>query len=381
MNAFAVTVGVVQFFFVTTWTAYVIYLPQLVAQAGIDRYWVPWILAADQVIFAVTDVVTGFWVDRMRAGIARLGGWILGATALSCAAFLAMPFAGASPGLLLAAIAVWALTSSALRSPPWALLGRYAAKPSVPWLSTLVLTGTAIASGLAPYLGIALRGIDPKVPFLVSTVTLLVSVGVLVFAEKRISSGEQPKAEEPDSARNIGPVFIALLVLAVGFQIHFSLNSAPRYLKFAPAAELQFLMPVFWVGFNLMMFPASMAVKRIGAADLLTLAAALGALGTLASAFAPGKDLLVLAQFVAGGCWGAACVAAYTAAVGFGRGGREGRFLGALFAVLALATFARLAISGAGLPAQPGFSGMLAWAPQACWLLGAMLLLAARLRR
>jgi len=381
MNAFAVTVGVVQFFFVTTWTAYVIYLPQLVAQAGIDRHWVPWILAADQVIFAVTDVVTGFWVDRMRAGIARLGGWILGATALSCAAFLAMPFAGASPGLLLAAIAVWALTSSALRSPPWALLGRYAAKPSVPWLSTLVLTGTAIASGLAPYLGIALRGIDPKVPFLVSTVTLLVSVGVLVFAEKRISSGEQPKAEEPDSARNIGPVFIALLVLAVGFQIHFSLNSAPRYLKFAPAAELQFLMPVFWVGFNLMMFPASMAVKRIGAADLLTLAAALGALGTLASAFAPGKDLLVLAQFVAGGCWGAACVAAYTAAVGFGRGGREGRFLGALFAVLALATFARLAISGAGLPAQPGFSGMLAWAPQACWLLGAMLLLAARLRR
>jgi len=381
MNAFAVTVGVVQFFFVTTWTAYVIYLPQLVAQAGIDRHWVPWILAADQVIFAVTDVVTGFWVDRMRAGIARLGGWILGATALSCAAFLAMPFAGASPGLLLAAIAVWALTSSALRSPPWALLGRYAAKPSVPWLSTLVLTGTAIASGLAPYLGIALRGIDPKVPFLVSTVTLLVSVGVLVFAEKRISSGEQPKAEEPDSARNIGPVFIALLVLAVGFQIHFSLNSAPRYLKFAPAAELQFLMPVFWVGFNLMMFPASMAVKRIGAADLLTLAAALGALGTLASAFAPGKDLLLLAQFVAGGCWGAACVAAYTAAVGFGRGGREGRFLGALFAVLALATFARLAISGAGLPAQPGFSGMLAWAPQACWLLGAMLLLAARLRR
>ena len=381
MNAFAVTVGVVQFFFVTTWTAYVIYQPQLTAQAGIERHWVPWILVADQVIFAVTDVVTGFWVDRVRAGVARLGGWILGVTAISCAAFLVMPFAGASAGMLLAAIVVWALSTSALRSPPWALLGRYAAKPSVPWLSTLVLTGTAIASAIAPYLGIALRGVDPKVPFVVSTVTLLASVGVLVYAEKRIPVAEQPADQRPDAPTNVLPIFIALLVMAVGFQIHFSLNSAPRYLKFAPAAELPLLMPVFWIGFNLMMFPASMAVKRIGAADLLTVAAALGALGTLASAFAPGKDLLVAAQFVAGGCWGAACVAAYTAAVGFGRGGREGRFLGTLFAVLAVATCARIAISAAGLPALPGVKGMLDWAPQACWLLGAMLLLAARLRR
>jgi predicted MFS family arabinose efflux permease len=381
MTRFAVIVGVVQFFFVTTWTAYVIYLPQLAAQAGIERHWVPWILVADQVIFAVTDVATGFWVDKVRSGIARLGGWILGVTAVSCVAFLVMPFAGASPGMLLAAIVVWALTSSALRSPPWALLGRHAAKPSLPWLSTLVLTGTAIASAIAPYLGIALRGVDPKVPFLVSTVTLLVSVGVLVFAERRIPVNEKPVDQQADSPKNIIPIFIALLVLAVGFQIHFSLNSAPGYLKFAPASELPLLMPVFWIGFNLMMFPASMAVKRIGAADLLTLAAALGALGTLASAFAPGKDLLVAAQFVAGGCWGAACVAAYTAAVGFGRGGREGRFLGTLFAVLAVATCARIAISGAGLPALPGFKGMLAWAPQACWLLGAMLLLASRLRR
>ncbi|HEX9397270.1 MAG TPA: MFS transporter, partial [Burkholderiales bacterium] len=311
MTRFAIIVGVIQFFFVTTWTAYVIYLPQLAAQAGIDRQWVPWILVADQVIFAVTDVVTGFWVDRMRAGIARLGGWILGVTALSCAAFLAMPFAGASAGFLLAAIVVWALTSSALRSPPWALLGRHAAKPSVPWLSTLVLTGTAIASGLAPYLGIALRGVDPKVPFVVSTLTLLVAVGVLVYAERRVVSNSRTEEKEADDPRNILPVFIALLILAVGFQIHFSLNSAPRFLQFAKPDELPLLMPVFWIGFNLMMFPASMAVKRIGAADLLTLGAALGALGTLASAFAPGKDLLVVAQFVAGGCWGAACVAAY----------------------------------------------------------------------
>lgn len=341
----------------------------------------PWILLADQVIFAVMDVATGFWVDRVRTGLARIGGWILALTMVSCVAFVLLPFAGASAGLLLAAIAIWAVTSSALRAPPWALLGRYAAKPNIPWLSTLVLTGTALASALAPYLGLALRGVDPRVPFAVSTLTLVAAVVVLVLAEKRISVPEKKPDSEPDSPKNILPVFAALFVLAIGFQIHFSLNSAARYLQFAKPGDLPYLMPVFWIGFNLLMFPASMAVKRLGAPDLLMAAAALGALGTLASVFAPSREWLIAAQFIAGGCWGAACVAAYTAAIGFGRGGREGRFLGTLFAVLAVATFARIAIAAGGLAAVPGFSGLLAWAPQACWLLAAMLLLSARLRR
>src|SRR4051794_11652492 len=108
-NPLAVTIGVVQFFFVTTWTVYVIYLPQLCEQAGIARSWVPWILVADQLIFAACDVATGFWIDRARAGVARFGGWILGVTVVSAAAFLALPYIGASPALLLAAIVVWAV--------------------------------------------------------------------------------------------------------------------------------------------------------------------------------------------------------------------------------------------------------------------------------
>src|SRR5262245_31815267 len=145
-GSLAGTIAIVQFFFTTTWTLYVIYLPQLAQAAGIGKQWIPWILVADQVIFAVADVVTGFWVDRVRAGMARLGGWILGVTVLSSIAFLALPYLGFSPLFLLAAIAVWAVTSSALRSPPWALLGRHAAAPSLPWLAALVLAGNAFAS-------------------------------------------------------------------------------------------------------------------------------------------------------------------------------------------------------------------------------------------
>src|SRR5437899_7270125 len=162
------------------------------------------------------DVVTGFWVDRVRLALGRFGGWILAGSVVSAGAFLALPYAGASSSLLLAAIALWAITSSALRSPPWALLSRYAATPSIPWLSTLVLTGTALASALAPYLGVALRGVNPRVPLIVSTLTLLAAVVGLMLAERRLP------ANPPAEAKPLPPVaspalFAALLLLALGF--------------------------------------------------------------------------------------------------------------------------------------------------------------------
>jgi len=379
MNALAVYVGVVQFLFTTTWTLYVIYLPQLAQNAGIAREWVPWILVADQLVFAAMDVVTGVWIDRVRAALARFGGWMVAATIVSGAAFVVLPYAGGNSGVLLAAITTWAVTSSALRSPPWALLSRYAPTPSIPWLSTLALTGTAIASAAAPYLGVALRGVDPRVPFLVSTVTLVATVIALMMAEKRLPPNptSEPKAVPPLASPAL---FIALLLLALGFQVHFSLSSAPRYVQFAPREQLPYLLPVFWIGFNLLMFPAARLVRRWGPADAMAFAAALGALAMLLAALAPGLGVLLVAQFLAGGCWGAACVAAYSAAVALGRTGREGRFLGTLFAVFALAVALRIALAGSGMAQSHVFSVLQPWLPQTLWLCGALLLLAGRLR-
>jgi len=378
VTALAVAVGVVQFLFAITWTLYVIYLPQLAANAGIARDWVAWLLVADQLIFAAMDVVTGFWVDRVRAALGRIGGWMLALAAVSCAAFVALPYAGASAGVLLAAIAVWAVTSSALRSPPWALLSRYAPTPSIPWLSTLVLTGTALASALAPYFGVALRGVDARLPFILSTLTLIATVLVLMLAERRLP----PNPSTGEDAPRVGGtmLFAGLLVLALGVQVHFALNSAPRYVEFARRDQLPYLMPVFWLGFNLLMFPAARLVKRFGAADAMALAAAAGGLAMLAAALAPGLAPLLAAQFLCGGCWGAASVAAYSAAVGLGRSGREGRFLGTLFAVLALATAVRLAAAGSGMAQTHAFSVFQPWLPQTLWLCGALLLVAGRLR-
>lgn len=383
----ALYLGVVQFFFATTWTLYVIYLPQLVKQAGIDLAWVPWILVADQIIMALMDVVTGFWADRVRSGLATMGMWILGLSVISCAAFVALPFAGNSSTMLLLAILVWTLTSSALRAPPWALLSRYAAAPALPWMSTLVLSGTAIAAALAPYLGVTLRDIDPRVPFVLSTLTLLATVGGLIFVERHLArssptpaaAGDPPfDLAAPGAKRQVGTFFIALLLMAAAFQVHFSLNSAHQYLRFAQSGELQFLMPVFWIGFNLLMFPMAGFVKRHGPFRVMVVGAAAGSAASLATTLAPDLNTLIATQFIAGGCWGAVNVAAFTAAITFGRASREGAFLGMLFATLALAAFIRIGAYASDIAQQPGFDVILPWIPAGGWLLGAVLLWTAR---
>src|SRR4051812_12149061 len=379
MSGLAVLVAIVQFLFGTTWTMYVIYLPQLAQNAGIGREWVPWILVADQLIFAAMDVAAGFWIDRVRAALGRFGLWILAGTLVTCVAFLALPFAGASSGVLLTAILIWAVASSALRSPPWALLSRYAATPSVPWLSAIVLLGTCVASAAAPYLGIALRGVDPRVPFITSTLTLAAAVLVLFLAERRMPPN--PAAEPKPAPPLRSPFYFAgLLILAFGVQVHFALGSAPRYLHFAAREQLPYLIPLFWIGFAAAMTFAGRIVRRWGAADAIAIAAALGALAMLGAAFAPTLGLLIAVEIVAGASWGLASVAVYSAAVAFGRTGKEGRFLGSLFAVLAVAVAARIALAGSGAAQSHAFSVVQPWLPQTLWLCAGLVVLAGRLR-
>lgn len=369
----AVTIAVVQFFFATTWTLYVIYLPSLAAQAGIGKEWIPWILVADQAVFAVTDVLVGFWMDRARSTIARIGPWVLSLTVVSAAAFLALPFAGGSATILLVAVLVWAVTSSALRSPPWLLLSRHAATPSLPWLAAVVLAGSAFAAAAAPYLGLALKGVDPRLPFVVSTLTLLATVSVLVAAERRAPEvpppAEAPKVDLPSPA-----FFVALLLMAVGFQVHFALNSAPQYLRVASPSDVPYLMPVFWIGFNLAMLPSPFIVKRFGVARAMAAAALAGAAAILWATLSSGIGSLVTAQLAAGACWGAAGVAAWTAAIGYGRPRREGRYLGLLFATLAVAAFVRIAAYASDLVTDSQVKALLPWIPQAAWLAAALLL-------
>ena len=98
VNRTGIYFAVLQLVFTLGWTTYLIYLPMLAAQVGIAPSAVILILMLDQAIFTITDTAMGIAADRIAPVVGRLGAVVGGLTALSCAAFLAMPFvAGAGP--------------------------------------------------------------------------------------------------------------------------------------------------------------------------------------------------------------------------------------------------------------------------------------------
>ena len=399
-HGIGVYLAVVQFLFTLTWTVYVIFLPQLAGEVGIAKDLLIFIVMADQLIFAVMDLGMGLASDRLSRAVGRLGNVAVSLTALSCLAFLLLPHVTkGGPGmqwLFGALIVVWAVTSSALRAPPLMLLGKYATAPAVPRLASLSLLGLGLAAAVSPYLTVTLRQVDPRLPFALSSIALILATLGIVRAERALASraatptapaAAPPSVSTVSTGTPVDKPMIAFLVgvalVGLGFQIHFALNSAPLYLKFAKPAELPSLMPVFWIGFNLLIVPASWWTARSGGVMVMGSGAIAGAVLALGAANVPSLPLLIGAQFLAGAAWGCVLMSAVAAAQAIGHTGREGTITGGLFCLLALATFARMGLVAAELNKSPAVMPLLPWAPVALWFVGGALLLAvvARQRR
>ena len=140
-------------------------------------------------------------------------------------------------------------------------------------------------------------------------------------------------------------------------------------------------MPVFWIGFNIAMFPASVIVKHRGGLIVMGGAGVFGALAVIGAELAGNLNMLIVAQFVAGAAWGCMLMSAIAAALAIGDSGAEGKVLGLVFSALALATFAQMAAVAGGLQKLPDYAPLLHWAPVACWsVAGAGLLVIAAAR-
>jgi hypothetical protein len=372
--------ALLQLFFTLCWTVYAIYLPKLAASAGIPAAAVILILMLDQAVFTVCDFLTGIAADKVTRTLGRIGPYVVAATALSCAAFLALPLvATAGAPALLALTLVWTITSSALRAPPLMLLGKYAAKPALPYLSSLAMLGYGLAGAVAPYLAVTLRNVDPRWPFALASLALVLTTLGMIAAERRLATAPRPaNVNAPPFGHLSRPAFIfalAMVVLALGYQIHFAIESGPLFLRFAQPADLEWLMPVFWIGFNVAMFPASVITKRVGGYAVMGAAGLIGAIAILAAHLAQGLELMVAAQLAAGAAWGAILMSAFTVAFAIGENGGEGRMSGLLFSALALATFARMAAVATGFGADATLRAVLAWLPALCWAIAGAALL------
>jgi MFS family permease len=378
VNRTGVYLAVLQLVFTLGWTTYVIYLPKLAADVGIAPSAVILILMLDQAIFTITDTAMGIAADKIAPFVGRLGVFVGTLTAVSCATFVALPFvAGTGPNAqtwFIALIVSWVITSSALRAPPLTLLGKHRAKPAIPFLSALAMLGYGLAGAVSPYLGVVLRNEDPRLPFVISGVVLLITALALSKVERGLAQESTPPNKPAETAKPLGKVpviFIAsMIILALAF-----------FLRFAKPDELQWLLPVFWIGFNIAMFPASVIVKHRGGLIVMGAAGLLGALAVVGAELAGGLNILIVTQFIAGAAWGCMLMSAVSAALAIGDSGAEGKVVGLVFSALALATFARMAAVAGGLHKLPEYAPLLQWAPVACWsIAGAGLLVIAASR-
>jgi MFS family permease len=374
--------AVLQLVFALGWTVYAIFLPRLAASVGIAASAVIYILMLDQAIFTVTDFAMGVAADKVSLVIGRLGHWVVAITLVSCLAFVALPYvAGAhlSPAVLLALTITWAVTSSALRAPPMMLLGKYAARPALPYLASLAMVGLGIAGALAPYLTTTLAKEDPRLPFIIASVALVLVSLALSKVERGLAKDAPAKPGPPTTVDRAGPtptvIFaLAMVIFALGFQLHFFFNTAPRFKHFTN--DVGTLMPVFWVGFSLGMFPASLITRRWGGLPVMGLAALIGAIAIVVMGSSGTLDIVVAAQFTAGAAWGCILMSAFATATALGYGGHEGKTTGILFSTLAIATFARMAMTAAGVLNNPALAPLLHWAPIACWTVAGAVLVA-----
>ena len=356
--------AVVQFCLALGWVVYAAYLPQLAKQAGIARSWVPWLLLADQLVFLLTDLLVGLYSDRAVQVLGRIGHAVLAATLLSTLAFVLLPWVApwGSPLLFIGVTFFWAVTSSALRAPPLTLLGRYVARPAQPMTIALNSFGLGVAGAVAPYVGLQLKTLDPVWPFALSAVCLAAVTLGMVAAERSLARQARgtaaPRAATADTAARRVPAWAFLLAFAlaaVAFQWHGFVASAPLALRFAPAADLPWLLPAFWVGFNLALLPAGWWAKRAGPLTAMLLGAAVAALGSAEAAWAPSLPWLLVAQACTGAGWALLLCGAFSAALGpgLGQGGREGLMSGAVSSTLAGAALLRIGIVASTTP-SPG---------------------------
>jgi len=358
------SLALLQCFFLLTWVVYVVYLPDLVADLGWPAHWVPRLLLLDQLLFALADVVLGRYGDRVLGRFGRFAPFVLTLNLVSCVAFVALPYAGlAGAGVFLALTVVWLVTSAVLRAPLYGLIAQRAAGQG----NVALLLGMGVASALSPYLGQVLKTIDPGLVFALSGIAL--ALATLAFSRQEPDLPSSASQAQPDG-KTLKRLVLAMLFLGLGFQMHFFVNAAPLFKAVAPADSLPWLMPVFWIGFSLAVYPGSGLIDRLGPGAVLARAAWVGAGASLVCLVQPALPVLLGLQLVAGAAWGLIFLSALGLAGQAGRSGRESTYLGLLFASLAVAAAVRIGLGWKEVAWPPELGLPLA---AAAWVLGAVL--------
>ena len=362
----------VQCLLVVGWAMYVLYLPGLLRAAGVDPRLAIAVLMLDQAIFAACDWAAGAYADRIARAAGRTGPIVTAFALASSAAMLAMPWVATlgSPALLLASIVAWTATSSAVRAPVFALLGRVSGIENKSGTVGWALVSLSVAGALTPILTASLSKLDPALPLGIGAIALAAAA---LFATHVESTFPPPVPSRDDEAGTAAKRWLALVVLlaAIGTQVHTAILSKPLFVRYA-GAQADWWMPAFWIGFALAL-PFAVVVARgrspLARASIAMLA---GAAALVIAHRAPSLGVLAAAQLVAGAAWSVLATVVVSSAIAIGGANRAGTAAGMVFAALAAAALTRLALVYTGVQA----STVVAWIPLVAWLAAGALLVA-----
>ena len=343
--------AVVQFVFTLGWTVYVVFLPALLARAGLPANWLPWLLIIDQAIFAIMDIAFGLMADRIGQAWQRLARAILWLTTLSALAFLALPLvSGVAPAAMLAVTLLWVVTASVVRAPTVVLLAKQARAAQQASLVAWYSGGMALAMALSPFFGLWLKGSDPLLPFAVSAAVLWLAVVALLRWQQPLPASDE-STQPPLPFASYRPLLAGLLLAAFGLQLHAFVNAGPLFGKLAEPARLPWLLPWLWVGFAAAMPLVGALCKRFGALQVAGGGLLAAAVMIWAAPAVNSENSLILLQLLAGFGWGLAFAGLMSFASAAGSRGAEGLFMGSFFAMTAVAAVARILLASQWLPA------------------------------
>ena len=263
--------------------------------------------------------------------------------------------ATASPVALVLPALIWVAGSAALRAPLFALIGKHAQSTTGDDFRWLLL-GNGVALRLRTLSWNRAQGRSPLVPFALISAGLVLC-GVLVMQSVRdggkASSSSSSVSATEETLPHVPVFFLALLIAALGVQVHSAFNAGQLYARTVPAAELHWWMPMFWVGFNLALvmppvlgtWPAARRLGTFAAIGMLALAGCTAAAEPLAQA---------VLQAVAGAAWAWFVSGAFATANALGYPAHRGGMAGGVHAALAGGSALRLAMASAALPQALG---------------------------
>lgn len=364
----------IQFLFLLTWIVYAIYLERLLQGMGFSRQFALMMLILDQALFAVADIALGCWADRLIKQWKKFAPGLIVLNLLGCLSFMLLPFIAAqgSSTFFVAVTILWVLSASVLRTPLYAMIATRSNDQKSSASHAWALLGMGLASASAPYLGQSLTNLSPTLPFMLSGCSLaLVSFSFLHkgFLPNPPTKQATEAAPTPHSTALFKLLPIGLC-LGLAAQLHLFINSGTLYKAFTQASELPWLLPIFWIGFSVVLFPASKWLNRLTPSLLLLIGGILGASSLILCSVAPNLPLLITGQLLTGCAWGLVFMGGLCAAGGWGQRGREGLFLGAWFAMLAIGTGIRVLLVMLGYAQLPNLTVPLA---NSLWLIGAVL--------